>query len=100
MTTKAKTREAPALPLNTIIADDCVSAMKGLPSESIDLIFADPPYDLPELTELPNRVLDGPLLVPGGWFILEHGERTDVSGCAHYVETRKYGHVHFSLFTT
>ena len=46
MTTKAKTREAPALPLNTIIADDCVSAMKGLPSESIDLIFADPPYNL------------------------------------------------------
>jgi hypothetical protein len=39
-------------------------------------------------------------LVPGGWFILEHGERTDVSHCAHYVETRKYGHVHFSLFRT
>jgi 16S rRNA (guanine(966)-N(2))-methyltransferase RsmD len=65
-----------------------------------DLIFADPPYDLPDLPELPGQVLGGSLLVPGGWFILEHGERTDVSGCTHYVETRKYGHVHFSLFTT
>ncbi len=65
-----------------------------------DLIFADPPYDLPELAELPGRILDGALLVPGGWFILEHGERTNVSDCEHYVETRKYGHVYFSLFTT
>lgn len=65
-----------------------------------DLVFADPPYDLTELPQLPERVLSGPLLVTGGWFILEHGERTDVSHCTHYVETRKYGHVHFSLFHT
>lgn len=63
-----------------------------------DVIFADPPYDLPELSSLPAAVLEGSLLVPGGWFILEHGERTDVSSVPHYVETRKYGHVHFSLF--
>ena len=63
-----------------------------------DLVFADPPYDLPHLDALPEAVLKGTLLVPGGWFILEHGERTDVSRKPHYVETRKYGHVHFSLF--
>jgi len=42
--------------------------------------------------------LEGALLVPGGWFILEHGERTDVSQVLGFKETRKYGHVHFSLF--
>ena len=35
-----------ALPLNTIIEKDCIEAMKSLPPESIDLIFADPPYNL------------------------------------------------------
>lgn len=63
-----------------------------------DLVFADPPYDLPNLTHLPSAVLSGSLLMPNGWFILEHGERTEVSEIDHFVETRKYGHVHFSLF--
>lgn len=32
--------------LNTIIAGDCVAAMEKLPAASIDVIFADPPYNL------------------------------------------------------
>jgi 16S rRNA G966 N2-methylase RsmD len=63
-----------------------------------DLIFADPPYDLAELTAIPKLVMESPLLAKDGWFILEHGERTDVSQVPGYKETRKYGHVHFSLF--
>jgi len=31
---------------NTIIAGDCVSALEQLPAHSIDVIFADPPYNL------------------------------------------------------
>lgn len=34
------------LPLNRILAGNCIEEMKALPSESIDLIFADPPYNL------------------------------------------------------
>ena len=34
------------LPLNQIIQGDCVGAMARLPDESVDLIFADPPYNL------------------------------------------------------
>ncbi len=44
MTTK--TMGATALPLNTILNGDCIEAMQSLPSESVDLIFADPPYNL------------------------------------------------------
>jgi modification methylase len=36
----------PDLPLNQILEDDCVAAMSRLPSASIDMIFADPPYNL------------------------------------------------------
>ena len=44
MTTK--TKSAAALPLNTILAGDCIEAMNALPEASVDLIFADPPYNL------------------------------------------------------
>ena len=46
MTTKTKPKAAPALPLNTILAGDCIEMMRSLPDASIDLIFADPPYNL------------------------------------------------------
>jgi len=34
------------LPLGQIIPGDCVEAMRSLPSASVDLVFADPPYNL------------------------------------------------------
>ena len=34
------------LPLDTILQQDCISAMRALPAKSIDCIFADPPYNL------------------------------------------------------
>ena len=37
---------APALPLNTILDGDCVETMRRLPDASVDLVFADPPYNL------------------------------------------------------
>ncbi|MEA3040087.1 MAG: modification methylase [Sphingomonadales bacterium] len=46
-TAGARPKEAPPkLPLGTIIEDDCVAAMRRLPAGSIDMIFADPPYNL------------------------------------------------------
>jgi modification methylase len=43
---KRVAHEAPDLPLGQIIQDDCVAAMARLPAGSIDMIFADPPYNL------------------------------------------------------
>jgi modification methylase len=37
---------APDLPLNRIIEQDCIAAMKSLPDACIDMVFADPPYNL------------------------------------------------------
>ena len=37
---------AEALALNQIIAGDCIDVMNSLPEGSVDLIFADPPYNL------------------------------------------------------
>src|SRR5688572_4477072 len=43
-----KPRAEPAgdLPLDRIIQDDCVAAMKRLPDACVDMVFADPPYNL------------------------------------------------------
>ncbi|MGX9355772.1 DNA methyltransferase [Roseobacteraceae bacterium S113] len=46
MTKMTKLKSADALPLNTILEGDCIEAMASLPSDSVDLIFADPPYNL------------------------------------------------------
>ena len=35
-----------SLPLGRILSGDCVEAMRGLPTDSVDMIFADPPYNL------------------------------------------------------
>ncbi|HEY0269781.1 MAG TPA: site-specific DNA-methyltransferase [Sphingomonas sp.] len=34
------------MPLDSIIRDDCVRVMATLPDKSVDLVFADPPYNL------------------------------------------------------
>jgi modification methylase len=48
---KARLRAAkevvrPDLPVGRILDGDCIEAMRSLPSASVDLIFADPPYNL------------------------------------------------------
>ncbi|WP_034492685.1 site-specific DNA-methyltransferase [Afifella pfennigii] len=42
----ASASETPSLPLDTIIKGDCVAALEKIPPKSVDLIFADPPYNL------------------------------------------------------
>ncbi len=51
---KNKTAE---LPLDKVLIGDCISLMKGLPANSVDVIFADPPYNLQLTNELlrPNH---------------------------------------------
>ena len=46
MTNKPKKKGAAALPLNAILDGDCIDVMNSLPENSVDLIFADPPYNL------------------------------------------------------
>jgi modification methylase len=43
---RVKAKPGPELPLGRIIEADCVRAMAALPAASIDMIFADPPYNL------------------------------------------------------
>lgn len=66
--------------------------------QSFDLIFADPPYDHKQFTQVPDLVLGKSLLKPGGLFILEHSKNYDFSDRPEFEELRHYGSVHFSFF--
>ena len=34
------------LPLNQILQGNCIEILKSLPENSVDLVFADPPYNI------------------------------------------------------
>lgn len=63
-----------------------------------DLIFADPPYQMKNIAELPNLILEANILNSGGWFILEHSDRMKFNSHPNYREVREYGSVNFSIF--
>ena len=67
-------------------------------AEAFDLVFADPPYALRELPELPDRVMESRLLKPGALFVLEHGKDQNFSARPDFLEHRVYGSVNFSFF--
>ncbi|MCB2072897.1 MAG: site-specific DNA-methyltransferase [Novosphingobium sp.] len=43
---RSRVENGATLPLRQILPGDCVEAMKSLPSASVDMVFADPPYNL------------------------------------------------------
>ena len=65
-----------------------------------DIIFADPPYDLPleEMTLIPQKVFDSDLLSDGGMLIVEHSKHLVLEELPGYVESRKYGSSVLSFF--
>jgi len=69
-----------------------------LETDQYDLIFADPPYDLNQIPEIPKIVFDKNLLKPGGLLIVEHQSMQNLSNHPAFVEQRKYGHSSFSFF--
>ena len=66
--------------------------------QKFDLIFADPPYALPELETIPDLIFQYDLLKEDGLLVFEHGKNNDFSTHPHFIEHRSYGSVNFTLF--
>lgn len=66
--------------------------------EKFDFIFADPPYVLTEISELPDMILERDLLREDGLLVVEHGKDHDFSLHPRFIEHRHYGSVNFSFF--
>lgn len=68
-------------------------------AEPADFIFADPPYDLPRLKDLPDLVFAQQLVAAEGILVLEHDQRVRFEAHPHLLEVRVYGQSQFSIFT-
>ena len=67
-------------------------------TKNYDIIFADPPYNLYNLSSLPELIFTHTILKKNGWFILEHDENNSFQNHPNFLTMKNYGKVHFSLF--
>ncbi len=82
----------------TLIRADVFRYLLSAPREGFDFIFADPPYALKELPEVPRLVFEQALLRRGGLFVMEHPKNYDFSSLPYFDQHRVYGSVNFSFF--
>lgn len=67
-------------------------------TSSYDIIFADPPYNMPNIPQIPVLVAAQKLLKPDGLLVVEHQSNMKLNSQPGYTETRKYGNSSFSFF--
>ena len=77
---------------------DAFIACRKLRGKKFDIIFADPPYQLEKIDQVPDAVFENELLGEEGLLLVEHSAKTDFSAHPRFVEKRVYGCVNFSMF--
>ncbi len=80
-----------------IVAEDVFKFLRNA-TGSYNFIFADPPYALPQMAQFPQTILGGDLLLPGGFFVLEHRTRTPLLPHPQFFREAIYGDSTFSFF--
>ncbi|MES2622108.1 MAG: RsmD family RNA methyltransferase [Bacteroidota bacterium] len=66
--------------------------------QKFNLIFAGPPYPLPNLDTIPDLIFQYKLLDGQGWFILEHNPDHNFEKHPHFLRSKNYGTTIFSIF--
>lgn len=67
-------------------------------SQPFDIVFADPPYDLPRFDEIPGLILGSKLVKEGSLVVIEHNKSKDYADMPNFVRRLAYGSVNFSIF--
>ena len=80
-----------------LVRDDVFRYIKRCNS-SYDLIFADPPYALKELKDIPELILNTNMLKEGGLLVFEHGKDNSFEDNPYFFRHIAYGSVNFSFF--
>ena len=78
------------------IQSDCLKYLRNC-KEKFNFIFADPPYNYRDYQELKEIIIENQLVKKDGCLIIEHNDKTLFED--KNVECRKYGTVHFSIFS-
>lgn len=77
-----------------------VSSFINSPAVPYDIVFADPPYDYPDIEEMTDQIIQLGWLKKSGWLLLEHDKYHDFSHHEHCVMSRAYGRTIVSIFET
>jgi len=90
-----KTAEQMQLNISTIKADGLKFVERC--KQQFNFIFADPPYDYENYQKLKETIIVNKLIAKDGLLIIEHDKETIFTD--ENVSLRKYGTVHFSIFS-
>jgi 16S rRNA (guanine(966)-N(2))-methyltransferase RsmD len=94
----AKVAKALGTDALSLIRGDALRFLHVAKEDSFDFIFADPPYLLPSLPDIPRIVTGKNILREGGVFVMEHSASHDFSAEPFFRQRRVYGAVNFSIF--
>ena len=81
-----------------IVTADVFDFIKNTPM-NYDVIFADPPYDLQDIEKLPDLIFENKEILDDTLLILEHSKRLNFKDHKFFIKERRYGKVHFSIFS-
>lgn len=80
-----------------LVRGDALRYIASAP-RAYDVVWADPPYDMPGFADIPGLILGSALVKPGTLVIIEHNKSHDFSSLPGFREHRSYGSVNFSIF--
>ena len=80
----------------TSLKSDCIKYLESC-EKQFNIIFADPPYNFAEHKKIKEIIFERDLVKKDGCLIIEHDSSTSFED--DNVEVRKYGTVHFSIFS-
>lgn len=81
-----------------IINADALKFIENTPL-NFDLIFADPPYDMPGVDKIPEMILNNSGFKQDTLLIVEHSVKTRFTDLTYIKDQRHYGKVNFSFFS-
>jgi len=80
-----------------VLQMDVFTYLHGV-NQQFELIFAGPPYPLPNLATIPDEVFAADCLTSKGWLILEHNPNHNFDSHPMFLKKRNYGTTIFSIF--
>ena len=82
---------------NRVIRSEAIRFLKQC-KEQYNFIFADPPYQMEGINNIPTLVFEKEILKPDGILVIEHKKNLNFSKHSNFQENRHYGRVNFSFF--
>ena len=78
------------------VKSDCIKYLENC-KQQFNFIFADPPYNYKNYQLIKELIIKKNLIKGEGLLIIEHDKNTQFAG--ENVKLRKYGNIHFSIFS-